>query len=144
MKKCINTCEEEFMKIELEKDIYADLEKIEERGKKKKGFSLFGRRKDEEDTGREAAEQFVDLEPEAPQPDAGPKPAPGPSTPGTEAAQAPGWQPLTGRKRQEAEHQLKEYKRKLNRAFIAKKLTQEQCLARVSKKEIELGLKPPR
>ncbi|MCK5397627.1 MAG: hypothetical protein KAJ33_05200 [Thermoplasmata archaeon] len=27
------------------KDLYADLEKIEERGKRKKGFSLFGRNK---------------------------------------------------------------------------------------------------
>ena len=27
------------------KDLYADLEKIEERGKRKKGFSIFGRNK---------------------------------------------------------------------------------------------------
>ena len=150
--------------------MYADLEKIEERGKKKKkGFSLFGRGKDEDnDSGKEDVEQFADLKPaadeqaiepvsqpeEIPEPEPTPPPKAEPIHPPTPRptvrpsstlppkAVQKAWQPLTGRGLEDAQHRLKDYKRKLNKAFIAKKLTQQQCIIKVASKEIELGLKP--
>ncbi|MBU4038033.1 MAG: carboxypeptidase regulatory-like domain-containing protein [Proteobacteria bacterium] len=53
------------------------------------------------------------------------------------------WKPLTGRQRELAQGRFKEYKRKLNKDYKGGKLTKDQCLARVNKREVELGLKPP-
>jgi hypothetical protein len=38
---------------------------------------------------------------------------------------------------------MKEYKKKLRRAYKSGKLTKEQCQSRIINREIELGLKSP-
>jgi hypothetical protein len=118
------------------RDIYADLQRIEERGKrKKKKFfpSLIDREKNEEEPEplgqeKEAVQpSTVRTEPEKP---AEPQPA-----------QA--WTPLTGRKKARAEGHLREYRIVLGKAYKAGRLTKGQCQMKLKKRKIELGLRPP-
>jgi outer membrane biosynthesis protein TonB len=151
--------------------MYADLEKIEARGKRKKDkskglFSSFGK-KDEPEAENSAQEntepvQAQPSEPpkqetvpapkpmEAPKPvpvveQPKPQPAPMPVAKPTETAPArkdSGWSPPTGSKLKKAEDDLLAYKRWLNSGFKSGVLTKQQCIDMVRTKEIELGLKP--
>jgi outer membrane biosynthesis protein TonB len=139
--------------------MYADLENIEARGKrkkeKKKGlFSSFGSKDElepeqpeqteqpepEERTATEPAPQASPKPEPSPEPQPAPKPAPAPKP---QPAHPSGWQPLAGGKLRKAEEELVEYKRWLNQGFKSGMLTKEQCVAMVRKKEAELGLRPP-
>jgi hypothetical protein len=55
----------------------------------------------------------------------------------------PQWEPLTGRQLKKAEVELLQYKRKLDKGFRSGKLTKEECISMVRKKETKLRLKPP-
>jgi hypothetical protein len=55
----------------------------------------------------------------------------------------PQWEPLTKKQLKKAEVDLLQYKRKLDKGFRSGKLTKEECISMVRKKETKLGLKPP-
>ncbi len=140
--------EEDRLKVELKKDMYADLEKIEKRGKKKKR-GLFGRKADDiKDVTvnnieeKETAEAFADMSPTEPARPPEPEPEPQPEI-APRPVHKPDWRPLSGRRRKNAEHNLLEYKRKLDTAYKAKKMSRDQCIEKVRLKEVELGLRPP-
>lgn len=84
----------------------------------------------EEFAVEEVPESVEEPEPE-PMPEEVPEPEPEPQ-----------WEPLSGRKLHKAEDDLLEYKRKLDKGFKSGKLTRDQCVSMVKKKEIELGLRP--
>jgi len=122
------------------RDMYADLAKIEERGKrkKKKGFLSFmgGKESGEEapppiHTTAAFTQGPVKAKPEQKK-QAEPEPAP-----------EPVWEPLKGRQLKQAHTQLHEYKRDLEIQFKAGKLSAKECRMRSQKKEIELGLSAP-
>ncbi|MDD4307720.1 MAG: hypothetical protein PHU53_02795 [Thermoplasmata archaeon] len=141
------------------RDMYADLEKIEARGKRKKEkskglFSSFGK-KDEPEPEEPAAPVVEEPKPTAVAPPAKqepPKQAPLPTpkpVAQTPAAQAPAkasadpsWKPLTGGKLTKAEEELLNYKKWINKGYKSGVLTKDQCVSMVKSKEIELGLRP--
>lgn len=141
--------------------MYADLEKIEARGKRKKEkskglFSSFGK-KDEpepEDTAAPVVEEpkptpiAAPVKQETPKhtPQPTPKPvspAPAVQTPPAKASEDPSWKPLTGGKLTKAEEELLNYKKWINKGYKSGVLTKDQCVSMVKNKEIELGLRPP-
>ncbi len=120
------------------RDIYADIDRIEQRGKslKEKRSGIFIKPKDtkEEIEPPKQTTEVVDETPpsETVRPPIGEGPEPPPE-----------WKPLTGKKLKRAQEEMFFYKRKLDKGFKSGKLTKERCLAMVRKKEEELGLKPP-
>jgi len=150
------------------RDMYADLEKIEARGKRKKEkskglFSSFGKKESEESQPAESApvptpepsQPAAQPEP-VPQPkpvpppaqSVHPKPAPTPvqsvhTKPAVEHIAESSWKPLTGGKLEKANEDLLAYKKWLNKGYKSGVLTKEQCVTMVKAKEIELGLRPP-
>ena len=155
------------------KDMYADLEKIEARGKRKKekskGFFSFGNKDEPEQEEVQSTEPVQTPAPEPiPQPTT-PKPAPPKVQPVAQAPQPAktqvvhhveppkpahqpartethtqsSWKPLTGSKLSKAEEDLVIYKKWLNKGYKSGMLTKEQCSDMVRDKEIELGLRPP-
>lgn len=108
--------------------MYADLQKIEDRGKrKKKGFATWFGKKDKEQSEKESVESFADLKPESHTPE--------------EPEEK--WVPLNGRKKKRAVELLLDFKTKLNKAFKEGRLTKEQCRKRTKIREIELSLRSP-
>jgi len=140
----------------LVRDMYADLEKIEARGKRKKEkskglFSSFGKKESEES---QPAESALVPTPEPSQPAAQPEPVPQPkpvptpvqsvhTKPAVEHIAESSWKPLTGGKLEKANEDLLAYKKWLNKGYKSGVLTKEQCVTMVKAKEIELGLRPP-
>jgi hypothetical protein len=164
-----------------QRDIYAALDEIEQRGKrtKEKRALPFIKKEEPERKAKGAAAPKVfepkqrkeaplpmkaEEEPQASKPEPVPIPerepvsrpepapeqewaskqAPGP-IPATEpeSVPEPRWTPLSGKQLRKADEELLEFKRKLDKGFKSGKLTREQCMAMVVKKEIELGLRPP-
>lgn len=142
--------------------MYADLEKIEARGKRKKEkrkglFSSFGQKDEPEPSpevtqpAEKAPEPTPEVKPQPkpapPEPKAAeqPKPQPVAVSPPSQPVQQPdnAWKPLTGGKLKKAEDELLAYKKWLNKGYKSGVLTKEQCTAMVWTKEIELGLRPP-
>ena len=121
------------------RDMYADLARIEERGKrkKKKGFLSFmgGKESGEEAPPVHTTAAFTQ-EPVVAEPEQKKKAR-------SEPAPEPVWEPLKGRQLKQAQAQLHEYKRGLEKEFKAGKLSAKACRQRSQKKEIELGLSAP-
>ncbi len=121
-----------------QRDIYAALDNIEQRGKSLK----------EQRSGFFKQDRPAEAAPAATKPTAEPvfesKPLAGSTR--EEAVQETiaeaRWEPLSGRDLKKAEVELLQYKRKLDKGFRSGKLTKEQCVSMVRKKEIDLGLKP--
>jgi hypothetical protein len=146
------------------RDIYADFDTIEQRGKslkeKRSGFFTQDRPMGVEPAAPPEAEGPPEKVVEAPvvlesigetveEPVAGITVEPEPLV---EPAQEelvdvtiaePQWEPLTGRQLKKAEVELLQYKRKLDKGFRSGKLTKEECISMVRKKETKLRLKPP-
>ncbi len=122
--------------------MYADLAKIEERGKRKrkKGFLSFmgGKGSGEEAPPPVHTTAMFTQEPrmERPKPEPEKKAEP-------ESAPEPVWEPLKGRQLKQAQAKLHEYKRGLEKEFKAGKLSAKECRIRSKQKEIELGLSAP-
>jgi len=149
--------------------MYADLEKIEARGKRKKEkskglFSSFGKKDNNDPQAAEETPEMSPVPPETKQPvpqvedvppQISPSPPPPPepvkkATPPTPAQPAPStpipkprWTPLSGGKLEKANEELLTYKKWLNKGYKSGVLTKEQCIAMVKAKEIEMGLRPP-
>ena len=123
------------------RDMYADLARIEERGKrkKKKGFLSFmgGKESGEEAPAPIHTTTAFTQEPMKAKPEqkkqAEPEPAP-----------EPVWEPLKGRQLKQAHAQLHEYKKGLEKEFKAGKFSAKECRIRSQKKEVELGLSAPK
>ena len=120
----------------MERDMYADLAKIEERGKrkKKKGFLSFMGGKE---SGEEAppvhmtaafSQEPVQAKPNPEEKKADPEPV---------------WEPLKGRQLKHAQAQLNDYKRGLEKEFKSGKLTAKECRMKSKKKMVALGLNAP-
>ena len=118
------------------RDMYADFDRIEQRGKslkqKRPGIFKLPERPIERTPPRST---------DAPTQEPLPKPRPEAVT--EEDVPHPQWTPLTRREQNRAEEELLEYKRKLDKGFREGILTKEECLSKVREKEIELGLRPP-
>ena len=121
--------------------MYADLAKIEERGKrkKKKGFLSFMGGKE---SGEEAppvhmtaafSQEPVSVKPK-PEPKKQAEPEPTPK---------PAWEPLKGRQLKHAQAQLNEYKRGLEKEFKSGNLSAKECRMKSKKKMVVLGLNAP-
>jgi len=166
--------------------MYADLEKIEARGKRKKDkskglFSSFGKKDEPEpevtDQTPEPPKPQEKIEQAAPPPmeKPAPKPAPQPqmqavkpapivtvhkpvetiqvapaekpahlvNTAQPTATAKSSWTPLTGSRLSQAEEELLNYKKWLNKGYKSGVLTKEQCNTMVREKEMELHLRPP-
>jgi hypothetical protein len=133
--------------------MYADLEKIEARGKRKKNKGFFSTFSKKDET-----------EPEAPLSEAKPAPVkdmPKPESEIIEPVPEPvaipltkvnskspniqdnSWKPLSGNKLKKAEEIIIEYKKWLNHGLKAGLVSKDQCTEMVHDKKIELGLRPP-
>lgn len=114
------------------RDIYSDLEKIEERGKRKrkKGFlsSLMG----DKESGEEQVVPVQTISAMSQES----KPEPEPEKDGP-------WTPLNGKQLKQAKDKLMVYKRMLERSYKAGKLTKKECRQKAKEKEIKLGISPP-
>ena len=121
------------------RDMYADLARIEERGKrkKKKGFLSFmgGKESGEEAPPAHAVAAFTQ-EPVIAKPEEKKKAEP-------ESVPEPVWEPLKGRQLKQAHAQLHEYKRGLEKEFKSGKLSAKECRTRSKKKMVTLGLSAP-
>lgn len=118
------------------RDIYADLAKIEERGKrkKKKGIlSFMDKGTGEESSSPKPVHTVAAMSSE-------PKPVASEPEPPKKPEE---WKPLTGRELKIAKDKLLNYKRNLEKAYKSGRMSKEQCRERAKLKEIELGLAPP-
>ena len=123
--------------------MYADLAKIEERGKrkKKKGLLSFmgGKESGEEAPPVHMTAAFTQ-EPAKPEPE--PKKEEEPELE-SEPVTQPAWEPLKGRQLKQAQQQLIEYKKGLEKEFKSGKLSAKECRMRSKKKMVTLGLSAP-
>ncbi len=122
------------------RDIYADLEKIEERGKrKKKGFLSFmgGKEPGEESPPVHTVSAFSGN----PDPPTAPTPKPKPVE--QEIIETEEWIPLKGRKLKQAQDHLHDYKKVLEKSYKSGHYSKSKCREKVKEKEIELGLCSP-
>ena len=124
------------------RDIYSDLEKIEERGKRKKKKGFLSSFMGDKETGeeQEVPVQTISAMSQESKPV---EPVPKSVEPKTEVKKDGPWAPLTGKTLKQAKNQLMEYKRMLERSYKAGKLTKGHCRQKSKEKEIELGISPP-
>ncbi len=132
------------------RDIYADLEKIEARGKrKKKGFfSFIGEKEPGEESPPVHTVSAFSGNPDppvAPTPEPVRSVAPAPSADPIipERSSNEEWIPLKGRKLKQAQDQFHDYKKILEKNFKSGHMSKSQCRKKAKAKEIELGLCPP-
>ena len=125
---------------EFRKDLYGDLQKVEDRGKRLKHGTPPPEPPRPEPVPEPITEPVSEPEPtpEPSEPELAVEPAPE-----GEPITKPQWEPLSGRKLRKAEEVLTEYKRWLNKGFKAGMLTREQCAMLTRHKEIEMGILPP-
>ncbi|MCK4757018.1 MAG: hypothetical protein KAS67_01055 [Thermoplasmata archaeon] len=125
------------------RDIYSDLSKIEERGKRKKKKGFLSSLKGDKESGEEAAPvQTISAMSQESKP-VEPKSKPVRSKTEHEPEKDGPWAPLKGKQLKHAKDKLMEYKRMLERTYKAGKLTKEECRQKSKAKEIELGISPP-